>query len=85
MLLPMIGVSILAAMTENHIMAIIRHINHFRRFILYALTSLNPAKPMNMGIMKAESPKHLDMKKYETNAPKEPQLFLNSLFLLSIS
>ena len=35
--------------------------------------------------MNADNPKHLDMKKYDTNAPNEPQLFLNSLFLFKIS
>ena len=59
--------------------------NHFRILILYAFTNFKPAIPMNIGIMKEDKPKHLEIKKYDTNAPKEPQLFLNSLFLLSMS
>lgn len=35
--------------------------------------------------MKADNPKHLDIRKCEAKAPKEPQLFWKALFELRIS
>ena len=46
---------------------------------------LRPVRQMNIGMEKAANPKHFAMKKSDIIAPIEPQMFWNSLLLLSQS
>ena len=71
----MIGVNISANVIESQSIDMPRQKKHLIRLKLYARTSFSPAMPMNTGTIKAERPKHLEIKKYETKAPNGPQLF----------
>ena len=57
------GGGIFAKVIDSQIIAIDMQRNSLSRFILYALTSFSPVRHRKAGIMNADNPKHLEIKK----------------------
>ena len=58
----MIGVSILANVTDDHIITRAIPKNHFHKFTLYARNSFSPTRITNTGMRNAGKPKFTDIR-----------------------